>query len=68
MTRDDVENGRPFPGVLPSLSVGNRNFGFNLTYLPREAVKQTTNSHMVDPGVSGIVFLQFKINTSQLLP
>lgn len=68
MTRDDVNNSEPFPGILPSLSVGNRSFGVNLTYLPREAVEKTTNSHMVDPAVSGIVFLQLKVNVSQLLP
>ena len=68
MTRDDVDGGEPFPGILPSLSVGNRNFGVNLTYLPRKAVQEMTNSHMVDPTISGIVFMQFKVNMSQLLP
>ena len=68
MTRDDVNSGEPFPGILPSLSVGNRDFGVNLTYLPRQAVQETTNSHIVDPTISGIVFLQFKVNMSRLLP
>lgn len=68
MTRDDVNSSKPFPGVLPSLSVGNRKFGVNLTYLPRRAVEETTNSHVVDPTISGIVFMQLKINLSQLMP
>ena len=67
MTREDM-GGEPFPGVLPSLSVGNDKFGMNLTYLPRKAVEEATNSHMLDPTISGIVFLQFKVNVSQLLP
>ena len=68
MTRDDVNGSEPFPGILPSLSVGNRNFGVNLTYLPRKAVEETTNSQVLDPTISGIFFMQFKVSMSQLLP
>ena len=68
MARDDVNGSKPFPGILPSVSVGNRRFGVNLTYLPRKAVEETTNSHIVDPTLSGIVFLQFKVSLDQLLP
>ena len=68
MTRDDVNNSKPFPGILPSLSIGNDKVGFNLTYLPREAVEQMTNSYVVDPTVTGILFLQFKVSMDQLLP
>ncbi len=68
MTREDVNGSKPFPGVLPSVSVGTKNFGLNLTYLPRKAVEETTNSHVVDPTLSGIVFLQFKVSLEQLLP
>ena len=68
MTRDDVNGSRPFPGVLPSISIGNDKIGFNLTYLPRKAVEESTNSTMVDPTLSGILFLQFKVSMDQLLP
>jgi hypothetical protein len=68
MTREDVNDNNPFPGVLPSLSVGNSKVGFNLTYLPRKAVEETTNSHVVDPTLSGILFLQFKVSLEQILP
>lgn len=67
MTREDM-GGNPFPGVLPSLSIGNNKVGMNLTYLPRKAVEKATNSHVVDPTLSGILFLQFKVNLEQLLP
>ena len=60
MSRQDT-GGDPFPGILPSVSVGNDKFGVNLTYLPRQAVEATTNSHVVDPTLSGILFLQFKV-------
>ncbi len=68
MTRDDVEGGRPFPGILPSLGIGNDHVGVNVTYLPKKAVEESTNSHMVDPTLSGILFVQFKMRLDYLLP
>ena len=68
MTRDDVNGSKPFPGILPSISIGNDKVGFNLTYMPKKAVEETTNSMMVDPTLSGILFLQFKVRMDQLLP
>lgn len=62
MTRDDVNDSRPFPGALPSLSVGNRYVGANLAYLPRKAVELMYQSEDVDRGITGIVFLQLKLN------
>ena len=66
MTREDVNDNRPFPGVLPSLTVGNDYAGLNLTYLPRQAVEKLHDRKMSDDSVSGIVFLQLKINMSGL--
>jgi hypothetical protein len=68
MTRDDVSGGRPFPGLLPSISIGNDKMGLNLTYMPKQAVEATVNANMVDPTLSGILFLQFKVSMDQLLP
>lgn len=68
MTRDDVNNGNPFPGVLPSVVVGNGIVGLNLSYMPKWAVEKTTSSTFVDPTVSGILFLQVKVSVDQLLP
>ena len=67
MTRQDVNNNRPFPGALPSLSIGNRDMGFNLTYLPKMAVERLYDAEMMDESISGIVFLQFKINVGRLI-
>jgi hypothetical protein len=67
MTREDVRNNKPFPGMLPSLSVGNQYIGFNLTYLPKKAVQDIIHADMADPTISGIVFLQFKVRISQFL-
>ena len=68
MTREDVDDSKPFPGILPSVSIGNDKVGFNLTYLPRAAVESTTSSTIVDPTISGILFIQFKGRLDQLLP
>ena len=68
MTREDVNDNRPFPGALPSLSFGNRYAGFNVTYLPKKAVEIMTDAQMSDATISGIVFVQFKIGINQLLP
>lgn len=68
MTREDVNNNRPFPGILPSISIGNDKVGFNLTYMPKQAIEATTNSTFVDPTLSGILFVQFKVSLEELLP
>lgn len=65
MTRDDVDDGRPFPGILPSVTLGNEFMGVNLTYLPKQAVEKFTNTRMTDESTSGIVFLQFKFSMSR---
>lgn len=68
MTRDDVDGSKPFPGILPSVSIGNDKVGMNLTYMPQQAIEEVTNSKVLDPTLSGILFLQFKISLDQLLP
>lgn len=68
MSRADVNGNKPFPGILPSISIGNEKVGLNLTYLPKVAVEKTTNSSMVDPTLSGVLFLQVKVSMDQLLP
>lgn len=67
MTREDVDDSRPFPGALPSLTVGTRFVGFNITYLPRKAVEKFHDARIADDGISGIVYVQFKLNVSNLL-
>ena len=62
MTREDVEDGSPFPGILPTLTVGNRYVGINLTYLPKQAVEKFTDARMQDQSTCGILFLQFKFS------
>ena len=68
MTRRDVNDNRPFPGVLPSLSIGTRNIGVNLTYLPRFAVRRVYDDADIDESMSGIIFLQVRVAMSSLLP
>lgn len=67
MTREDVNDGRPFPGALPSMTVGNRHVGINLTYLPRMAVEEVTTARTMDKDMRGILFLQFKVNVTEAM-
>ncbi len=67
MTRQDVNDNKPFPGALPSLTFGNRYAGLNLTYLPKKAVEKMYDSNMDDETIDGIVFLQLKVNFGQLM-
>jgi len=68
MTREDVNGSKPFPGVLPSVTIANDKVGLNFTYLPRKAVEETMDAQIVDPTISGILFMQFTVNLDQLLP
>jgi hypothetical protein len=63
MTRQDVGNNEPFPGILPAISVGTRQFAVNLTYLPGQMAENVAHARTADPNLDGIVFLQFKLNS-----
>ncbi len=66
MTRKFVNDGKPFPGALPSLTVGNRYMGLNVTYLPKFAIERVAPDHGMDEDMRGIAFVQFKLNLSTL--
>ena len=34
MTKADVNDNNPFPGILPMVSIGNKNVSLNITYVP----------------------------------
>jgi len=61
MTRQDIANNRPFPAILPSVTVGNRYGGLNLSYIPKKFVRDVGHADLVDPNIGGIVFIQAKI-------
>jgi Antimicrobial peptide resistance and lipid A acylation protein PagP len=65
MTRKDVNDNRPFPGALPSLTLGNDFVGVNLTYLPKIAIEKFLDETITDDSVSGIIFLQLKFNVGK---
>ena len=50
MTRKGYMNGKPFPGILPVVSLGTDRIAINITYIPK-----------VDPKMVPIVFFQLKI-------
>jgi hypothetical protein len=62
MTRHDVDGNRPFPGVLPALTVGGKHVALNMTYLPNSVVDGITHANLKDPEMRGIFFLQLKLD------
>lgn len=62
MTRQDVNQNRPFPGLLPTLSFGTERMSLNLTYLTEQMMDSATQVTRVDPTVEGLVFLQLKLH------
>lgn len=68
MSRKDIGNYRPFPGILPAVSIGNDYAGINLTYLPKKAVHDIAHANVVDPTIGGVVFMQFKIRMNAFSP
>lgn len=65
MTRKDVNDNKPFPGLLPSVTLGNDLLGLNLTYLPAKAVEVLSESRMRDDSMSGVIFLQLKFKMTR---
>lgn len=68
MTREDVNHNRPFPGVLPAVTLGTKRLAVNVTYLPESAVDGVTNANRRDPTLNGILFVQFKLDASLFRP
>lgn len=50
MTRQDFNNGLPFPGILPAFSFGTDRIALNMTYIPK-----------VYPKMVALAFFQLKI-------
>ena len=67
MTRKDINDHRPFPGALPSLTLGNRYGGINLSYVPKKVVHDFAKANYADPDIDGVFFLQLKIRLDELL-
>ena len=66
MTREDVDNNRAFPGLLPVLTVGTKHVALNVSYLGHSWGDQTTHIRRVDPTIDGVVFFQVKFDASLL--
>lgn len=60
MSRQDFNDYLPFPGVLPTVSFGMKNIGFNVSYVPKFVVRDIANAKILDPEVKGVFFLQMK--------
>jgi len=68
MTRQDVNNNRPFPGALPALTFGTKHVALNLTYMPNSVVDSVTKANLKDPAMKGVYFFQVKLDASLFGP
>jgi hypothetical protein len=68
MAREQVNDDKPFPGLLPAATFGFKRVALNLTYLPESVVNSVTNSHRYDPSMKGVVFLQLKLDAALFSP
>jgi hypothetical protein len=68
MSREDVDDRQPFPGVLPVITVGSRNVAFNVVYMSDDAVESASDIPIKDPTMTGVLFLQLKLNLRLLAP
>ena len=66
MTRTDINNNNPFPAALPSLVVGNRFGGINLSYMPGAVLEKVYGSDSFDQSIRGVFFLQLKFRMNAL--
>lgn len=68
MSRADFNDYLPFPGILPTLSLGTKSIGVNLSYVPKSIVRDIAQAKVVDPNIGGVFFLQMKFRLSGLVP
>ena len=67
VARQDVNEDCPFPGILRSLSFGNRYAGFKLAYMPEAGARSITSAQIDDPALRGVFYLQLKTSLDCLL-
>ena len=68
MTRQNVHHDSPFPGALPTMSFGARRFAVNVTYMPGSVINHVTNAHLLDPAITGVIFIQLKLDVRLFSP
>lgn len=68
MTRKNVDNNRPFPGILPAITFGSRNFALNVTYIPQQMAEHAINVRRYDADLDGVFFLQLKLDADLFSP
>lgn len=51
MTRENFKDNKPFPGILPVMTLGTEDIAVNITYIPK-----------VDPKMVALFFFQLKVN------
>jgi hypothetical protein len=66
MTRQDVKHNEPFPGALPALTIGSKRVAVNVTYTSDNFMDRATNAKLLDPAMTGVLFIQVRLDASLL--
>jgi hypothetical protein len=66
MTRQDVKHNEPFPGALPALTIGSKRIAVNVTYTSDNLMDRATNAKLLDPAMTGVLFIQVRLDASLL--
>jgi len=68
MTREDIDHNRPFPGLLPTFTLGSRHVAVNFSYLPGSAAHKVSGVRALDPSLDGIYFIQLRLDAGLFAP
>jgi len=68
MTRTNIDKSRPFPGFLPTFTVGSPQIALNIAYLPGAAADAVAGVRNLDPGIDSIWFLQLRLSPQLFSP
>jgi hypothetical protein len=66
MTRQDVKHNEPFLGALPAVTIGSRRVAVNVTYTSDNLMDRATNAMLLDPAMTGVLFIQLRLDASLL--
>jgi hypothetical protein len=66
MTRQNVKGNEPFPGALPALTIGSKRLAVNVTYTSHKLMDRATNAMLLDPKMTGVLFIQLRLDASLL--
>ena len=66
MTRENVDHNRPFLGAVPALTLGSKRIAINVTYTSDKHMDRANDAVLLDPAITGVLFIQLRLDASLL--